>query len=360
MKTTIEDSLFFPEISLLSCDTLLEKSMSLQSNISSIVNYFLSPEKKKNKAETESAYVKFDDNFPQQIGQFGGPPLVPNVTTAPKAKVQKTKPKTEEKGYHCTLCDRNFRHFSLFLSHDENVHFMETRKYSCSICARLFILEDRLNIHKRLVHRQKTHQCPICDKLFVSAKSLEVHSRLHSEKYKCEKCGYLTTSKLYLNQHLQKHAGFDVYFTCSICDQKFSQKSALLRHNKLHSKTHGKCFKCSVCYLLFRSHSELVSHKNAHNGANASEIYKCRTCNNVFSSRKTLIVHQKRHQEPQFSCPVCEKKHISNYDLRIHMGTHSDNKTFNCFHCSKKFSFKNTLTKHLKKCYPRVRSDIIV
>ncbi|XP_065214241.1 zinc finger protein ZFP2-like [Planococcus citri] len=361
--TKTEDSLCFPEVSLLSCDTLLEKSMSLNSNISSIVHYFLNPEKNDDKIGTESQSVEVADSFSQEIrpcddnqkSTFNSSPIFP------PAKMDEAKSINDGSGYHCTLCYSNFNNFSSFLSHDETIHSTEMRKYSCTVCGRLFISQDRLNIHTRLTHREKTHQCEVCDKLFVSKKSLQVHSRLHTEKYKCEKCGFLSTSKLYLNQHMQKHDSSFEFFTCDICQQKFSQKQSLLRHSKLHSKNHGKCFKCSICYLLFRSNSELVAHKsNTHNGTNTSRTLKCRTCNELFSSRKTLIVHQKRHQEPQFNCSVCEKKFKSNYDLRIHMGTHSDSKNFSCFHCNKKFSFNKSLTKHLKNYCPRVRSDLIV
>lgn len=336
------------------------------------MNYFFNSEKPKEKSETEQV-PNLITNFSKQIEVTNFNEQIeverPNESelieiTYDSSLEDETskddKTSRRKKGYDCELCNEHFTHFSMLLTHDESNHSSIPRTFSCLDCGRMFILPDRLATHMKLAHREKSFQCPICDKYFVSSKSLKVHSRLHSEMYKCEKCGYLSTSKLYLNQHMQKHEGVDISFTCNICQKKFSQNSSLRRHQNLHSKTLGKCYKCSLCHLLFRSHSELISHTNAHNGIVTDEVFRCRICGKTFKSKKVLTVHQRLHQDPQFSCSVCEKKLKSKYDLRVHAETHSDSKTFDCFHCTKKFSFKNTLIRHVKKHYPRIRSDVIL
>lgn len=166
----------------------------------------------------------------------------------------------------------------------------------------------------------------------------------------------MTTSKLYLNQHLQKHNGNQISFTCKICEKQFSHRSSMLRHQNLHLKNRGKLYKCSVCFLLVRSYSELVEHTNLHSSTENTHV--CDTCHKSYKSKKILGMHMKRHLNAKYVCDICDKQVHSKYELRIHQGTHNDYKLFECFHCDKRFSFKNTLMRHIKYHYSRIRSDI--
>ncbi len=233
------------------------------------------------------------------------------------------------------------------------------KQHACPICQRLFVSIDRMELHKALVHREKSFKCATCDKQFVSAKSLSVHQRLHSDEYKCNLCAYVTTSKLYLRQHTRKHEGVKTSFSCDICQKCFAQKSSLLRHENLHLTNKGRSFRCSICGLYLRSRFELLSHMVGHTVVAPS--YTCEICDKRFKSNRVLVAHVKSHfpTTVKFVCDICDKVFRKAYDLRVHKETHSSYKPNECFHCGKRFSYKNTLVRHIKKHYPRIRSDVV-
>lgn len=265
--------------------------------------------------------------------------------------------KSEITGYVCELCNCKFSRFIDLQNHDDRNHETLVRNHSCLICKRLFISAKRLKMHQD-THREKTHKCSTCNKLFASRKSLIVHNRLHTGRYKCVACEYVTTSKLYLKHHLLKHEGKKLQFVCQICSKTFSSKSSLLRHTNTHLKHRGKVYKCPKCNAFSRTPGELSDHMNTH--SDFKNLFSCHMCRKLFKSKRSLQAHVIRHKEAKFVCKVCDKKLYSKYELRDHEGVHTNTKAFRCFHCDKYFSFRNALIKHLQKNYPRIRSDIMI
>lgn len=268
---------------------------------------------------------------------------------------QKCPVERRELQYSCEFCDLVFPKFIFLLSHDMEKH-ASMEKQPCSVCGRLFVSAGRLKTHVELIHRERSVRCDICDKMFSSRKSLKVHQRLHSEMYKCEKCGFVSTSKLYLNQHLKKHEGAAEVFVCSTCRKQFAYLSSLQRHEKLHLQDKGKAFRCSVCQLTVRSGFELKQHLSSHEDV-VEEHHRCHICNKDLNSKRALTMHLRRHEPKRFVCEICDKAVFSRYDLRLHRETHSDCKAYTCFNCDKKFSFKNTLVRHVKEHCSAVPSN---
>lgn len=266
-----------------------------------------------------------------------------------------TEPKTN--GYLCELCNSKFTRFADLLKHDDSAHEAFCKRYSCPICKRVFISASRMRMH-RSKHREKTHKCTTCDKLFASSKSLRVHNRRHLGTYKCNICGFVTTSKVYLREHLLKHKGQAIKYLCRVCEKMFASRSSLMRHANIHSRHRGKLFKCPKCETSCRTPGELADHMNIHSKVQTE--YACRICSKLYSSKKSLHAHMTRHEEAKFVCKTCDKRVFTKTELRDHEGTHSDSKPFQCFHCDKQFSFRNTLIRHVQKHYPRIRSDIAV
>lgn len=331
----------------MSHDSLLDRNFGLESNTSSIRDLSISP--------TPFRLDHFLSGAPLGKIPSGSSASFANVipsssnkvTSVPKVNPKSSPTKLKKPQYSCEFCNLVFPKFTSLLSHDKKEH-ISTEKQSCSVCGRLFVSADRLKTHHELVHREKSFHCDICDKMFSSQKSLRVHQRLHTGQYQCKICSFVSTSKLYLNQHLTKHEGGAAVFACSSCDKRFSCRSSLLRHENLHLVDKGKVFECSICQLTVRSGCELKRHMSTHQDV-VEKPYRCPVCQKDFKSKRLLGMHLHRHKPAQLVCEICDKKVFSRYDLRLHQETHGHCKTFTCFHCNKKFSFKNTLVRHVKK-----------
>jgi uncharacterized Zn-finger protein len=89
-------------------------------------------------------------------------------------------------------------------------------------------------------------------------------------------------------------------------------------------------------------------HKNA-----KYEEKKCKVCGMKCESFKEFKEHFKRtHQDKtkNFACNLCEKKLITNHNLRINNRLiHQDDQPFQCDHCALTFRLKNHLRKHLNE-----------
>lgn len=331
----------------MSHDSLLDRNFGLESNISSVRDFCISP--------TPFQLDHFLSNAPLVEVPSGSSASFANIipgssknVASKSKKIRKSSPVIPKKSkYSCEFCNLIFPRFTSLLSHDKKEH-ISMENLACSVCGRLFVSANRLKTHSELIHREKSFRCDVCYKMFSSQKSLSVHQRLHTGQYKCEICGFLSTSKLYLNQHLKKHEGGAEIFTCSMCGKRFSYRSSLLRHENVHLVDKGKVFRCFVCQLTLRSGSDLKEHMITHQDV-VEKQYRCPVCQKEFKSKRILAMHLRRHDPAQLVCEICDKKLFSRYDLRLHLETHGDCKTFTCFHCDKKFSFKNTLVRHMKK-----------
>ncbi|KAM4032483.1 uncharacterized protein ACNLHF_019707 isoform 1-T1 [Anomaloglossus baeobatrachus] len=163
----------------------------------------------------------------------------------------------------------------------------------------------------------KTFSCSECGKCFAVKSALVKHQRIHTE----EKA-----------------------FSCLECGKKFAERSVLLTHQRTH--TGEKPFFCSACGKCFAEKSKLVRHQRSHTG---DKPYSCSECGKCFSAKSTLVTHQSIHTgEKRFSCSECGKKfnHMSN--LVQHQRIHTGEKPFSCSECGKKFTRKSPLDYHEK------------
>ncbi|KAF2894755.1 hypothetical protein ILUMI_11419 [Ignelater luminosus] len=78
-------------------------------------------------------------------------------------------------------------------------------------------------------------------------------------------------------------------FECDVCHKKYSSKSVLTKHKKIHNA--NSIYKCTKCNNAFRSDDELSNHLKLHAGYRP---YCCQLCTNTFSLEKNLKTHMKR------------------------------------------------------------------
>ncbi|XP_069975266.1 zinc finger protein 585A [Penaeus vannamei] len=165
--------------------------------------------------------------------------------------------------------------------------------------------------------KEKHFTCEICPKKFSFKSEILLHMRVHTKEKP---------------------------FSCEICSKSFTKKSTLLQHARIH--THEKPFSCKLCNKKFSQKGNLDTHTRFHT---TEKPYSCRICSMAFSVKSQLVCHIRVHtKEKPFICDVCNKFFTWKSDLDRHLRVHTKVKPFTCGICDKSFAWKSDLKRHLR------------
>ncbi|XP_053545437.1 gastrula zinc finger protein XlCGF57.1-like [Bombina bombina] len=197
-----------------------------------------------------------------------------------------------------------------------------------------------------LFQNQRSHVgnvCSVCQKCFTQKSALITHQKTHTgeKAFVCSECGKCFTWKSQLITHQKTHTG-EKGFLCTECGKCFTWKSQLISHLKIH--TGEKAFSCSHCGKCFTKKSNLIDHLKIHTGEKA---FSCSVCGKCFTQKSVLIMHLKIHSgEKAFSCSECGKCFTQKSVLIAHLKIHTGEKEFSCSVCGKSFTWKSQLISH--------------
>ncbi|XP_034950208.1 zinc finger protein 28-like [Chelonus insularis] len=177
------------------------------------------------------------------------------------------------------------------------------------------------------IRSKPTLECTFCDKKFTFRSVLERHLRIHTNEkpYFCKICNKNFKQFGHLSQHAMGHIDFRS-FQCTICDHKFESYQVLKDHIISHKNDNSQIMKIQKPYRL----------------------YECDICKKVFSAKSVLERHIFTHiHDRPYSCKICNKKYKQAGHLRSHMLVHTGEKKFECTICFKRFSVSHALKIHL-------------
>ena len=107
---------------------------------------------------------------------------------------------------------------------------------SCTDCGKQFASASNLARHKQ-IHAEKGRHCNVCNKFYTSMPALAMHMQTHYRNYKCQHCDKTFSRSWLLTNHIRIHTGEKPYpCTFDNCNKRFSDKSNLRTHLKVHMK----------------------------------------------------------------------------------------------------------------------------
>ncbi|XP_034944305.1 zinc finger protein 2 homolog [Chelonus insularis] len=255
--------------------------------------------------------------------------------------------------YVCEHCGRNFSTTALLRKHQQQVHNISDKLYTCELCGYSSPHRQNLVSHQRRHNLEYKYHCEVCGAGFYARNIYQEHQLVHSREkpFQCEVCNatfrYRQGLRLHAKLHQPDYIPPQKKHLCELCNKRFSRKQVLL----VHMRTHGNGgpqneYVCHICGKAVSSKTYLTVHVRKHTG---EKPHVCDLCGKGFISQNYLSVHRRTHTgERPHKCTHCEKRFTQRTTLVVHLRGHTGDRPYPCTFCNKSFASKTMLNSHLK------------
>ncbi|XP_067213476.1 zinc finger protein 287-like isoform X2 [Linepithema humile] len=223
--------------------------------------------------------------------------------------------------------------------------------HTCKKCDKQFESKQEYELHERMAHDQQKFSCSVCNNSFTNQSNLKMHMTMHkkvskSEKeYPCDICGKVLNHPSSVVYHKEAEHNNGRRFVCNKCNKSFKHKQLLQRHQLVHSD--DRPYICKSCNASFKTKANLINHQSTHTG---EKKYFCEICKQQFAHKTSLTLHHRWHTgHKPYSCKVCQKSFSQNGNLQEHMRIHTGEKPYSCDFCGRKFTTSSQFKLHVKR-----------
>ncbi|XP_043247893.1 zinc finger protein 761-like [Colletes gigas] len=341
----------------------IPQNLSYERSINSVDNSIqnLSYQRSTTNDNNEIQNLSFSVNIDLEEVQSGSPQRMQNTTMHPESDIldarglrftkdlERTDSREEIDRYQ--LCPPNLDYKEQI--EEENPGSVQSKKYKCEVCSKLFSQRSKLLTHQLSHSGQQPFKCQNCEKAYSSKSKLNAHMRLHTKTnvHRCKVCDKIFAYPSYLREHMKTHkrdtndAGNEgsKSFECVNCKKRFRLLKNLKAHERLHT---GKgLVQCEICDKRFSQTYNLKIHLRTHKG---TRLHKCEYCNKCFVQKGNLVEHLRIHTKVKpFECKTCGKRFSQSSHLKNHEASHASLRQHQCRLCGKRFKLANHLKRHL-------------
>ena len=306
------------------------------------------------------------------------------------SKIMKIKTSQEENsalGYNDSFLQQTFSNA------DEPIQVKQVRtdtrdikqNYSCQLCPKVFTNLARLETHS-LIHKKLEK--------FQTLKSSQIDST-RENNYSVEQTHDLFQKTVFdcdepVKVYTEKETKLD--YSCQQCPKVFTDLDKFKRHGLIHKKLEKlEMFENQQIEIKTKKMDStkeenlLVEYKEgfsqpivssynepmqAHTDKrNVKLNYSCQLCPKVFTDLERLERHALIHKKLEslkkeikvetvlFSCTTCNKQFKSENNLKAHMSTHLDAKTFQCPLCDQKFRQRTDMSSHIVSTHTQYKDQ---
>ncbi|XP_036922325.1 zinc finger protein 507 isoform X1 [Sturnira hondurensis] len=174
------------------------------------------------------------------------------------------------------------------------------RPYRCRLCHYSSGNKGYIKQHLRVHRQRQPYQCPICEHVADSSRELESHAVHHCKArlYPCRRCAEAFHYKSQLRSHERERHGLpDSLSAAASSEPRLPRDVAEVKCTQEENKpAASKQYRCDVCGYTSTTHVGVRNHRRTHS---SDKPYRCSLCGYVCSHPPSLKSHMWKHASDQ-------------------------------------------------------------